>query len=410
MKVVFFNKKRKTNTKPRIIHMIWSIPYYRAPIFQLLSQNENFYFEICSGDDNTLYDGAKVASATEVETDLKMNWRKLKSSRIKWPIFRNFEWQPEAIRIACRENIDVVITLGYQSLSNILVRFICCLRGIPVIEWTQGVIKHERGLRWLIRKLYYKFAKAFLLYGDFAKDFFASHGFDEKCLFVVHNSLNHSRQVEIREKLKEEDIRKFREKELGLDSKTRLIVHSGRLESQKRLPILITALDVLRKKGSKIFAVLVGNGREKEELKKLVKTYRLDEQVLFYGSCYDEEQLGLIFSASDLCVVPGAVGLIAMHSLVYGTPVLTCKNTEGLHGPEVDAVIEKKTGRYFENGNMEDLIAKMEDMLYPTPSKDRMSQACKEIIDNYYTPEYQERVIIQALNYVLSQEKQIPVP
>jgi hypothetical protein len=39
-----------------------------------------------------------------------------------------------------------------------------------------------------------------------------------------------------------------------------------------------------------------------------------------------------------------------------------------------------------------------------------MSAACKEIIDKYYTPEYQERIVVQALNYCLPPEKRIPVP
>ena len=55
-------------------------------------------------------------------------------------------------------------------------------------------------------------------------------------------------------------------------------------------------------------------------------------------------------------------------------------------------------------------MAKMELMLWINPCKPRMSEACKKMIDTYYTPQYQERVIIQALNYVLPKEKTIPLP
>ena len=99
-----------------------------------------------------------------------------------------------------------------------------------------------------------------------------------------------------------------------------------------------------------------------------------------------------------------------MHSLVYGTPILTRQNTAYEHGPEVEAVIEGKTGRYFRDNDVDDLVDKMEAMLYPVTCREAMSEACKKMIDTYYTRKYQEGVIVQALNYVLPKEKQIPLP
>jgi glycosyltransferase involved in cell wall biosynthesis len=95
---------------------------------------------------------------------------------------------------------------------------------------------------------------------------------------------------------------------------------------------------------------------------------------------------------------------------VYGTPILTRENTAWKHGPEVDVVVEGKTGGYFKDNDVDDMMEKMEKMLYPVSCKAQMSEACKEIIDKYYTPEYQERAIIEAINYVLPPEKRIPVP
>jgi hypothetical protein len=81
-----------------------------------------------------------------------------------------------------------------------------------------------------------------------------------------------------------------------------------------------------------------------------------------------------------------------------------------MHGPEIETVIERKTGIFFNDGDVHNLVEKMEQMLYPKPSKNEMSRNCMKMIDQYYTPQYQERVIIQSLNYVLPAEKQIPLP
>ena len=96
--------------------------------------------------------------------------------------------------------------------------------------------------------------------------------------------------------------------------------------------------------------------------------------------------------------------------MVYGTPVLTRDNTAWLHGPEVDAVIEGQTGGFFRDGDVDDLVAKMVAMLYPVPRKRMMREACMKMIDTYYTPEYQERVVIRAVNHVLPEHMQIPMP
>lgn len=61
----------------------------------------------------------------------------------------------------------------------------------------------------------------------------------------------------------------------------------------------------------------------------------------------------------------------------------------------MEAVIEGRTGRYSRDGDVEDLVNKMESMLYPVPCKQGMSEACMRIIDEFYTPEYQERVILR---------------
>jgi len=280
-----------------------------------------------------------------------------------------------------------------------------------LIEWSHGITRPEGRLKWVVKKAYMKLANAYLFYGNFARDFFASHGFKDEELFVVYNSLDHDKQVAIREQINAGDVRRTRA-EFGLSGpEDRLLFHSGRLEKKKNLPVLLDGLRVLKDRGRRIVLVLIGEGRQEKALRSQAERNEIMDRLIFYGPCYDEATLGRIISASDLCVVPAAVGLIAVHSLVYGTPILTCEFTSCCrHGPEVEAVVEGETGAFFCNCDVDDLVAKMELMLWINPCKPRMSEACKKMIDTYYTPQYQERVIIQALNYVLPKEKTIPLP
>jgi glycosyltransferase involved in cell wall biosynthesis len=249
-----------------------------------------------------------------------------------------------------------------------------------------------------------------MFYGEWAKSWYASHGFKAERLFVIRNSLDYDQQRQIRESVSQSDIEKVRQQFGVEDHDARLLFHSGRLESKKKLTMLFDALKVMKAKGRRVKLLLVGKGREEERLKEDVRQKGIEDRVVFYGACYDESILGRLITAADLTVVPGVVGLIAMHSLVYGTPLLTCYNTAYEHCPEVEAVIEGQTGCYFKDGDIDDLVNKIEYMLYENPCKSRMAEACKKMIDQNFTPQYQEKMIIQALNYVLPADKQISCP
>lgn len=396
--------------KPKTVQVMWSIPHYRIPIFRRLSGNPYLDFTVCAGDNKRVFGGSTLATGRDVGAIAGVHWKCVKSSRVKGPILRDYEWQPGAVRMAWKDDIDVVICQGNKSISNWLIRIILKIRGIPLIEWTQGVREAERGVKWAIRKFYMKWAKAHLLYGNFAKDFYISHGFRDEEVFVVYNSLDYDRQVAIREQITASDVRQTRAEFAVSAPDDRLIVHSGRLEERKNLRLLLDALKNLKRSGSRIVLVLVGDGQSEQDLRAYARDQDLSDQVVFLGPCYDESRLGCLFVASDLCVVPGAVGLIAMHSFVYGTPILTCDKTKWLHGPEVETVVEGRTGGFFRDGDVSHLVEKMRTMLYPVPCKPSMAKACMEVIDRYYNPAYQEQVIINAINYVLPPEKRIPGP
>lgn len=404
------NFKNDPQKRVKVAKMIWLIPHYRVPIFRRLSQNPNMDFTIYAGDNTQLIGGAKVASASEVGEIEGVNWSCLESHRIKGPLFKDYEWQPGAVKVIWKEDFDAVICFGNKSLSNWLIRIICKLRDIPIIEWSHGVLRPESGLKWAFRKFYMKWAKAHLMYGNFARDFYITHGFKDEEVFVVYNSLDYDKQVAIRESITDDDIRQTREKFGVSGPEDRLLFLSGRLNKKYKLPLLLDGLKRMKQRGRNVKLVLIGSGSEEEKLHDKVREDGIEDRVVFYGACYDESVVGKIILSSDLCVVTGWIGLTAMHSLVYGVPVLTRDNTAWLHRPEIEAVSEGKTGRYFRGDDVEDLVEKMEEMLYPQPCKNEMAGNCMEIIDKYYNPAYQEKVIIQALNYVLPDEKQIPLP
>jgi glycosyltransferase involved in cell wall biosynthesis len=142
--------------------------------------------------------------------------------------------------------------------------------------------------------------------------------------------------------------------------------------------------------------LIIGDGPERKRLLNLCNKLELNKFTKFYGSCYDEKKIALLISASDLCVSPGEIGLTCMHSLVYGTPVIS-HNDKSRQGPEVEAIIPGKTGDLFEYCNIKDLSIVMEKWLFKKRNEKEISEKCIEIIRKRYNPYKQ----VQTINFVV---------
>lgn len=407
-KQILIMKEKIINKKAKIAHIIWWIPHYRVSIFRRLCQHQGMDFTVYAGDNTQVVGGNCVASANEVGEMEGIKWKQLKSVRIKhWP-FKDYEWQPEAVKLVLTEDLDAVIFLGGHSLSNILAKFICRFRGIKVIDWGMGVRGPEKKIKWFFRKLQGKLAQARLIYGKFASDWYIQNGFKKERVFTVRNSLNYEEHLKIRKYLSKDNIQEIRTK-LGITTdQSRLIFYSGRLQKNKELDVLIDSIKIFDIKGLDVKAILIGDGQEENKLKEYAKKVGVFDKIIFYGANYNEETLGKLIMASDLCVVPGAIGLTAIHSMVFGVPVLTHENKFYVHGPEVEAIIEGKTGGFFRRNDPNDLAIKIEKLLYPRPAKEIMSAECMKVVDDSFNPFYQEKIIVKCLNSVLPPGKQIP--
>src|SRR5262249_25623982 len=71
--------------------------------------------------------------------------------------------------------------------------------------------------------------------------------------------------------------------ELGFDERAPLVLFAGRLAEQKRVDVLLKALDLLRYVQPDVRAVIVGDGPLREHLEELACDYQLNDHVRFLG-------------------------------------------------------------------------------------------------------------------------------
>lgn len=306
---------------------------------------------------------------------------------------------PYANLYATKGMVSLLFKKRYQNLfmvgepRNVAVWTLAILKRLffrrkRLYFWAHGWYGKESFFQGLVKKIVYKSADGIFTYGQYAKDLMVKHGFDENKIYVIHNSLDYDKQLKLRNSLSVSSIYK---QHFGNDNP--VLIFIGRLTEVKRLDMLVSALSLLNKTSKKYNLVFVGDGSMRESLEKQVENLKLRNNVWFYGACYDEKKNAELIYNADLCVAPGNVGLTAIHSMMFGTPVVSHDNFM-YQMPEFEAIIPAKTGNFFkyeDEKSLCDTISKW--FISYQCDRDQVRKNCFKEIDDSWNPNYQIEVI-----------------
>lgn len=303
----------------KVIFLLNYVPHYRKPVYNELGSKY---------DVTILHSGSP--SATEND-----NYKEIivKSYQIG-----KFYLQIGVLKTLRANNYDSIIAMfDLAWISYILINFIYPGR---IIYWGHRYSSNRSAN--LLRTLIMKTCRSNILYSDIEVNRMAASGIDERKIFIAHNTL----LVPNKE-------------DCSNNSKDRFIF-VGRAQKRKRVDMLITAFkNILNKLDSETKLYVVGDGKENERLKEIVKNLELTGRVIFTGAVHDNAELKTYFSKSYAYISPGPVGLGLLHSFAYGVPVVTLDY--GKHGPEYHNIIDNENGLLFNNINeLERIIVNLE--------------------------------------------------
>lgn len=378
--------------KPRVAIIYHYVAHYRKSIFDTLCTNcEIDYF--IAADESSNISSLPILNSTKESCGSAISERWLKIRNL-W-ITKDIVWQKGVISIALSRKFDCLILLGNMYfLSTWVATILARAKGKKVIYWTHGIRRKEYGLKGALRKLFYKMADDLLLYGNRAKILLSNGGISAEKMHVIYNSLEFCMQNIIFESINKNDKNEKR-KLLGLTPDEKVIIAIGRITRDKKFSILIDALEILIKKMSiDCKLIVIGDGPESMTLKRKILLKELNDKVIMYGACYEENEIALLISLSNVCVVPGDIGLSAIHSLTYGTPVITHNNFDS-HKPEFEAISEGLNGAFYQHGNTEDLCQKIATWIQK--ERTQTLRSCRRVILQFYNPKYQ----IEKINRVI---------
>ncbi|MGO4770122.1 glycosyltransferase family 4 protein [Flavobacterium sp. W22_SRS_FK3] len=372
---------------------------YRQPVFTKLMKSKKIEFSLYSG----------TVSEIEIKKiDTSFSSKKINNNGLRWFFLNNtwffkkkLLWQSGLITLMLKSDYDSVIFLGSPyHISTWFAAIVARLRRKRVYYWMHGVYKDRiTFVDYFKLFVFYKIANGFFLYGRRAYNVLNRYKVKPKeNIHIIYNSLDYEKSLEFRKLITKKDICDYRLKYFN-DKDTPVIVFIGRLNSIKRLDMIIEAQSYLKLKHNKNFfnTLIIGDGEERQRLEMLVDHNNLRKNVSFLGAIYDEKINSEALMYADLCVTPGEIGLTAIHSLAYGTPVISHDNLN-LQMPEVESICRGVNGDLYKYNNLEDLASVIENWLLIKPIKDQsLVSNCYKVIDDYYNPDYQLKIFESVL-------------
>jgi glycosyltransferase involved in cell wall biosynthesis len=306
---------------------------YRKPIFDRLARDYDFLF--LHSKNNS---GIKQLQTDYSKIIKSIKYGKKETNVILCYFVKLFKFKP-----------DIVIhEFNPSILSLYLLFFLRFFMGFKIILWGHGYnqskyFNPKGDLSSYIRLKLIELSDAVIFYGEKAKKEISNFVNEDK-LFIAYNSLDTVTLSEIFNNLKSHNRDKMKE-EIGFSKKIN-IIFVGRMLQSKILPNkFIEIIQLLNQKLNDLEFHFIGDGEEYKNLKRKVNELKINN-VKFYGAIYDDVLIGKYLYCSELLLNPGYLGLSVNHAFAFEIPVFSFAKTEKgpFHSPEVEYVIDKKTG------------------------------------------------------------------
>ena len=179
-------------------------------------------------------------------------------------------------------------------------------------EWKKNLLKN------ILRPFSKVYATNYMCCSELAgRWLFGDKTYDEGKVYLLNNA------IDIDKFKYDENIRKQKRKELGIDDGTFVIGHIGRFVEQKNHRFLIDIFNEVHKERSNSLLLLIGQGPLMEEIKEKVHSLNLDDSVIFLGQRNDVNEF---YNAMDLFLFPSlyeGLGMVLIEAQSSGLYCIT---------------------------------------------------------------------------------------
>lgn len=339
------------------------VAHYHRELFKRLEAElplNGIELHLLSGETTSNATGRVGLKAKVVENESKYRFHEYKVRgftlrRTNGVVERVLELQP-----------DIVVCMGHvgnithwklvqlkQRLKYKLVAWQCGY------EYNPGAIKAS-----LLRRFVPKFDHH-LAYHSNAKAYAIQHGSKPEQITLMHNTINEERIACI-PKVQALELVRAAHPEIG---QRRILLFVGAVLSEKRVEVIVDALDVMKREDAVL--VVVGDGDHLPALKEYCRNRR---DVVFTGSIV--EGVGPYFDAAEVYLLPGTGGLGINEAMAHSLPIIS----GFADGSADDLVVDGENGYRLREGTSQELADRVQRVLENPAEAERMGRVSRDWI------------------------------
>ena len=153
-------------------------------------------------------------------------------------------------------------------------------------------------------------------------------------------------------------------------------VFCGRLYDRKRIEFLLEASARIRLRIPDFQLIVIGDGPDEAK----VRAFASSHPWVHYTGALFHGDIAPYFRASEVCLMPGAVGLTLLNAFALETPLITTRLHD--HGPEIEYLRQERNGLMTEN-TLEAFVEGAVRVLSSPALLEQMRNGCRESADHY---------------------------
>ena len=326
-----------------------SLPFYHVPAWELLGSHPKIELTIAFG--RGYFTAGKHGVPEGVIPDpstASYYGRKIVRSFFKKKIL----WHSHALMLLKKNKYDIVIHQAETKILSIMAALILArIKKTKFVLWGIGNPLSPSKVLDKYRRFLAKITDGFIFYSEVNIPRYLEWGIDSNKLYVARNSIDVQSIISLSTTWNPTEIEEFRLRN-GLEKFTILTI--GRLLDRKKMDWLIKAVSQINYIGSRVNLVIIGNGPEYNNLKQLVMTLGLSNDVIFTGKLVGNENIAPWFLSADIVVAPAQVGHLATEAHAYGKPIIL-SDDKSCQGPESNILMPGITGLLYKHGSISDL-------------------------------------------------------
>lgn len=261
---------------------------------------------------------------------------------------------------------DIVVCMGHVgNLTHWKLARLKSRLNYKLVAWQCGYEYNPSAAKAsLLRRFVPKFDHH-LAYHSNAKAYALQHGSKAEEITLMHNTINEERIACIPKAQALEQLRAAHP-EIG---QRRILLFVGAVLSEKRVEVIVDALDVMNRQD--VVLVVVGDGEHLSALKDYCKG-RAD--VVFTGSII--EGVGPYFDAAEVYLLPGTGGLGINEAMAHSLPIIS----GFADGSADDLVVDGENGYRLREGTAQELADRIVRVIDDPVEAGRMGRVSRDWI------------------------------